>query len=157
LRTIELPSGSESEHNLVHAENGASGDDVFPEAHICAKCHLNPPDASERSSAYKDEWLHPRCEEAFIRARMAEEGVLWEAPTAAQVNVSAFGEVPPPPPQINGGAAPAKAPPPLEVGLTRPTKDGEPLTQQISLAPNSTLVREGATVTPAHRTYDTVS
>src|SRR5262249_1558053 len=80
LRTIELPSGSESEHNLVHAENGASGDDVFPEAHICAQCHLNPPDGSERSSAYNDEWLHPRCEEAFIRARMAEEGVLWEAP-----------------------------------------------------------------------------
>jgi len=156
LRTIELPSGSESEHNLVHAENGASGDDVFPEAHICAQCHLNPPDGSERSSAYNDEWLHPRCEEAFIRARMAEEGVLWEAPTAAQVNVSAFGEVPPPPRQINGGAAPAKAPPPLEIELTRLTKDGGPLTKQISLAPDGTLVKDGSACVMAHGTAERV-
>ena len=103
-----LPGGLESEHNPVHAENGASDERV--EAHICAQCHLNPPDGSERLSAYNDEWLHPRCEEAFIRARMAEEGLPWEMPTAAEPPpTAAFGEAPPPPlppRQISGGGAP---------------------------------------------------
>ena len=104
FRVSELPSGSGTEHNPVRAEH-----DERVEVHICAQCHLNPPDGSERPSAYNDEWLHPRCEEAFIRTRMAEEGLLWEAPTAAHVNVAALGEAPPPllpPRQINGSAAP---------------------------------------------------
>lgn len=50
------------------------------EVHICVHCHLDPPDGSERPSAYNDEWLHPRCEKAFIDARMAEEGLLKDAP-----------------------------------------------------------------------------
>jgi DNA polymerase I-like protein with 3'-5' exonuclease and polymerase domains len=57
-------------------------DDVVSEVHICVHCHLDPPDRSERPSAYNDEWLHPRCEQAFTHARMAEEGLLGDAPSA---------------------------------------------------------------------------
>ena len=107
FHTTEPPGGSGFEHNLDHAENDDSDERV--EAHICAQCHLNPPDGSERLSAYNDEWLHPHCEEAFIRARMAEEGLPWEMPTAAERRpTAAFGEAPPPPlppRQISGGGA----------------------------------------------------
>jgi hypothetical protein len=49
------------------------------EARICAQCHLNPPDGSEqvrRLSTNDNLWLHRHCEDAFIRRRMAEEGIL---------------------------------------------------------------------------------
>ena len=52
-------------------------------AHICVHCRLDPPDGSEVLSAYNDEWLHARCQDAFIRARMAEESIAWEAPQLA--------------------------------------------------------------------------
>jgi putative DNA primase/helicase len=84
FRTSDLPNGSTSEHNLAAAENGANGvaaDELPPwastpePARICAHCHLDPPDGSERPSAYGELWLHARCEDAFICARMAEEGL----------------------------------------------------------------------------------
>ena len=56
-------------------------------AHVCLHCHRDPPDGMERASAYGGAWLHPQCEEAFIQARMAEEGLLHEQPIR-----------PPPPP-----------------------------------------------------------
>jgi RecA-family ATPase len=100
-RVMGLPIGSHSEHNLINAGNGANGgdhpnhvdhgdhddidhgdrDDIPKPAHICAHCHLDPPDGDEHPSAYNDAWLHPRCEDAFMRARMAEWGIPWEAPT----------------------------------------------------------------------------
>jgi hypothetical protein len=46
-----------------------------PTTPICAQCHLDPPDGSERPSAYGELWLHARCEDDFICARMAEEGL----------------------------------------------------------------------------------
>jgi hypothetical protein len=78
--------GSEGEHKAAHAENGISGDDVVPEVHICVHCHLNPPDGSERPIADSEEWIHPRCEKAFINARLAEEGLLKDAPTSDPVD-----------------------------------------------------------------------
>src|SRR5215510_9569010 len=48
--------------------------------HICIHCHQDPPDGLERASAYNGAWLHPQCEEAFIRARMTEEGLKWQGP-----------------------------------------------------------------------------
>ena len=46
--------------------------------HACGQCHGSP-DGSEQVSAYGDVWLHAGCQEAFIRARMAAEGIAWEA------------------------------------------------------------------------------
>jgi hypothetical protein len=62
-------------------------------AHICIHCHLQPPDGSERASAYSGAWLHERCEDAFIHARMAEEGILTESEREAPPP-----QPPPPPP-----------------------------------------------------------
>src|SRR5215831_1329396 len=55
---------------------------VTPEpepAHVCIHCHREPPDGLERASAYNGAWLHPACEEAFIRVRMGEEGLAWQS------------------------------------------------------------------------------
>jgi hypothetical protein len=88
FRAGGLPTSSESDHNLAAAENDANGvehidvDELPPQpstpepAHVCAQCHLDPPDGSERPSAYNELWLHARCEDAFICARMAEEGLM---------------------------------------------------------------------------------
>ena len=57
--------------------------EAAPPPHICVHCHLDPPDGGERPSAYNNEWLHPRCEKAFIDARLAEEGLLRDEPTGA--------------------------------------------------------------------------
>ena len=141
------------------------------EPHICAQCQLNPPDGSEqlrRLSANENLWLHKHCEDAFIRRRMAEEGISWstmprstaQAPSVEKT-IDANGPSPPAPPppsptrQINGGAAPAKAPPP-EIELTRFTKDGGPLTKQISLSPDGTLVKDGSACVMAHGTAERV-
>jgi hypothetical protein len=56
--------------------------------HICIHCKLDPPDGSERTIA-DNTWLHPHCEDAYINARMAEEGIVIETPPP----------LPPPPPQ----------------------------------------------------------
>ena len=50
---------------------------------VCVHCRLDPPDGSEVLSAYNDQWLHPRCQDAFIRTRMTEENIAWEAPQLA--------------------------------------------------------------------------
>jgi DNA polymerase I-like protein with 3'-5' exonuclease and polymerase domains len=47
---------------------------------ICIHCRRDPSDGLERISAYGGAWLHPDCEEALIRARMAEEGIAWDSP-----------------------------------------------------------------------------
>src|SRR5262249_54338007 len=78
LRGSGSRGGSEGEHKAAHAENGISG--------VCVHCHLNPPDGSERPIADSEEWIHPRCETAFIDARMAEEGLLGDAPTCDPVD-----------------------------------------------------------------------
>ena len=81
---------------------------------------------------------------------------------SVEKTIDANGPSPPAPPppsptrQINGGAAPAKAPPPLEIELTRLTKDGGPLTKQISLSPDGTLVKDGSACVMAHGTAERV-
>ena len=44
--------------------------------HICIHCKLEPPDETERALDSNDTWIHPRCETAYITARMSEEGIL---------------------------------------------------------------------------------
>ena len=81
-------SGSESKSEI---ETVASADPIsLP--HACRRCKLNPPDGTERLIAGDDTWLHPRCEDAYIRARMAEEGISCESTAPAPVPQS-------PPPQ----------------------------------------------------------
>ena len=46
--------------------------------------------------------------------------------------------------------------PPLEIELTRLTKDGGPLTKQISLAPDGTLVKDGSACVMTHGTAERV-
>jgi len=67
--------------------------------HVCAQCHLDPPDGSERVSSYNEVYLHERCEEAFIKARMAEEGLAWTSSPPPSPPPSRSS---PPPPQSNG-------------------------------------------------------
>jgi hypothetical protein len=132
-------SRPEFEHNPVRSENDAGRDDVIPG--VCAQCHLNPPDGNEqlrRLSANEKLWLHKHCEEAFIRRRMAEEGIPWSAlPGSAapapsvEKTTDANGPSPPPPRT-------------LEIELTRLTKDGGPLTKLISLGPDGTVVSDGS-------------
>ena len=60
-------------------------------------------------------------------------------------------------PAGKSSAAPEKkAPPPLEIELTRLTKDGGPLTKQISLSPDGTLVKDGSACVMAHGTAERV-
>ena len=126
---------------------------MIPE--VCAECHLNPPDGSEqlrRLSANENLRLHKRCEDTFIRRRMAEEGISWStmprstAPApSVEKTIDANGgspPPPPPPPTRQGGAAQAKAPSPLAIELTRLTKAGGPLTKQISLAADGTSIQD---------------
>jgi hypothetical protein len=47
-------------------------------------------------------------------------------------------------------------PPPLEIELTRLTKDGGPLTKQISLSPDGTLAKDGSACVMAHGTAERV-
>ena len=54
-----------------------------PAPHICIHCRRDPPDGNERASAYGGAWLHQQCEEPFLRARMAEEGLEWQTPSFA--------------------------------------------------------------------------
>ena len=67
--------------------------------HVCVLCKLNSPDGTERQIA-DDAWLHPRCEDAYIRARMAEEGIPCESAAPA------------PQPQAPPAAPQLQAPPP---------------------------------------------
>jgi DNA polymerase I-like protein with 3'-5' exonuclease and polymerase domains len=76
-------------------EGGASFENPQPHvsdteqpAHICIHCHLQPPDGTERAIGADGAWIHPRCEDAYIDARLAEEGIALEQPR----------EIPPPPP-----------------------------------------------------------
>src|SRR5262245_58664989 len=50
-------------------DNNNDDDAIDDELHICIHCHCNPPDGLERVSAYNGAYLHPTCEEPFIRVR----------------------------------------------------------------------------------------
>jgi hypothetical protein len=44
------------------------------QVHVCAHCR-HEPDGTEQLSAYEDAWLHPGCLDAFLKAKMAEQGI----------------------------------------------------------------------------------
>ena len=103
---LDIPGGSEFEHNPVGAQNGAGGHDVIPE--VCAECHLNPPDGSEqlrRLTASENLWLHRRCEDTFIRRRMAEEGISWSTMPRSTAPAPSVGKTI----DANGGSPPPHA------------------------------------------------
>ena len=82
---------------------------------------------------------------------MAEEGIA--SSPAASAEKPGPSPSAPPPRRINGGTLP---PPPLEIALTRFTKDDGPLTKQIYLAPDGTLVKDGSACVMAHGTAERV-
>ena len=65
-------------------------------------------------------------------------------------------QTPPRPPEDPPAEKRALPPPPLEIELTRLTKDGGPLTKQISLSPDGTLVKDGSACVMAHGTAERV-
>ena len=71
-------------------------------------------------------------------------GQAWEHLRKIAIRSSAHTRAKPPPP------------PPLEIELTRLTKDGGPLTKQISLSPDGTLVKDGSACVMAHGTAERV-
>jgi AAA domain-containing protein len=105
-RLIEITTATPVEENTIDNsvivddeddENEEDTDDPPPSpappqeketAHICAQCQL-PADGIGHTVG--DVWLHPDCEEIFIRARMQEQGIPWIEPPP-----------PPPPPSGNG-------------------------------------------------------
>jgi hypothetical protein len=76
------------------------GDSVSKTSHICIQCKLDPPDGTERLIA-DDAWLHARCEDAYLRVRLTEEGMASAGAPQLQT----------PPPQIATPSAPASVPP----------------------------------------------
>jgi AAA domain len=103
-----LPWGEDSEITDSAADDGATNniESAFKPPHICIHCHRDPPDGLERISSYNGAYLHPTCEEPFIQARMAEEGIGWQSAAYAQTASS-------PQPQ---GEPPAASPPPSPRG-----------------------------------------
>jgi hypothetical protein len=72
--------------------------------HICIHCRRDPPDGLECVSAYDGAYLHPACEEPFIRARMAQEGIVWQSAGFAQAMPPPTSPPSPPPssPSLRG-------------------------------------------------------
>jgi DNA polymerase len=101
--------GGDDDENHLNVEPVITPAAAEPEpAHVCIHCHREPPDGLERASAYDGAWLHPACEEPFIRVRMMEEGIAWQSAEFAQTSTPPPWEgpsIPSPPP-----ARPASAP-----------------------------------------------
>jgi DNA polymerase I-like protein with 3'-5' exonuclease and polymerase domains len=96
---VELPDDRErvQRKDPPPWDDDSALDNRSPEPpHICIHCRLDPPDGTERASAYGGAWMHECCEDTFILARMAEEGIAGER------------ELPRPPPQ----SPPPQSPPP---------------------------------------------
>jgi DNA polymerase len=84
------PSGEyEDENGAEDNSDNVDRDDVLStniageippaqQVHVCAHCR-HEPDGTEQPSAYEDAWLHPGCLDAFIRAKMAEQGIACSA------------------------------------------------------------------------------
>jgi hypothetical protein len=80
-RSPEPPNGEpardDQERESPSEAPGTSWDESFAPSdtqHICTHCKLEPPDGTERKIA-DNTWVHPRCKDAYINARMAEEGL----------------------------------------------------------------------------------
>src|SRR5262245_4805657 len=72
------PSKDEPAHDDQERESPdeapVTGAESFvPKPHVCVHCKLDPPDGTERALG-DGNWIHPRCENAYIRVRSAEEG-----------------------------------------------------------------------------------
>jgi hypothetical protein len=97
-------------------------------AHVCARCKLDPPNGTERLSAYGALWLHPGCEDAVLRERLVEEGIS-DPPSPPLLAVESPAPAPepacdpeppdepsPPPPAPNGGGSSSGRPSPNGAG-----------------------------------------
>src|SRR5262249_31153847 len=90
---VELDRGrAQLESPILSSDFGGA---PVPPPHVCVLCKLNPPDGTERQIA-DDAWLHPRCEDAYIRARMIEDGTWRESTAPAPPPRSPQPQAPPP-------------------------------------------------------------
>jgi len=73
-------SDSGSKTNPNSESTPWEGDDAFSKElpHVCAYCH-QPPNGTERL-INDNTWLHPGCDDAYINARLVEEGIQAESP-----------------------------------------------------------------------------
>ena len=82
----------------------------IPPAHICDRCHRDPPDGAERLSAYNDLWLHPDCELELLEERLAQEGLSTASTESPAETLSSTTSTPSPtlpPPITNSRPAPS--------------------------------------------------
>jgi len=109
---VPLPETAETEHDAeeVTEESPADSDNIPQRTteeseppHVCIHCQQIP-DGRERVSTYDGAWLHPECEDPFIRARLVEEGIPWEDSTTSG----------PPPPIQDKEPPPSPSPPKTE-------------------------------------------
>jgi AAA domain/Primase C terminal 2 (PriCT-2)/Bifunctional DNA primase/polymerase, N-terminal len=120
-------------------EHGAPADEPQPtptentitgppssEPRRCVHCKLDPPDGTERTLD-ADLWIHPRCETAYITARMAEEGLAQED---------------------------AQTPQQAHEILTKPNGDGAPEAEQFLTAPEPGAHRLTAPEPDSHEVRD---
>ena len=98
------------------------------------------------------------CTQAGARARARTRASKPEPAPEPQLSEPATEapETPPRPPEDHPPAEKKAPPPPLEIELTRLTKDGGPLTKQISLSPDGELVKDGSACVMAHGTAERV-
>jgi DNA polymerase len=103
--TETRPHVESDDRERAQRESPISPDGRAPDSrpHVCVLCKLNPSDGTERQIA-DDAWLHPRCEDAYIRARMIEDGTWRESSAPAPPPQS------PPSPSPSSSPAPAPAP-----------------------------------------------
>jgi hypothetical protein len=121
-----------------------------PVTHVCEQCRSTP-DGSEQASTFEGVWLHERCKDAFIKAKMREEGIDWEAPKSNSRDGAR--EPTPPPPKgpvvLSRGLAAARnaamsSTGTIEVEFTAFDKAGGSLTKHISIGPDNKPVSDGS-------------
>jgi DNA polymerase I-like protein with 3'-5' exonuclease and polymerase domains len=76
----------------------STGSNAPEPPHICAQCKLDPPDGTEHTIDDGNTWMHSRCENAYILARMGQEGLFLQ---------TGEGEAPPQLPRQSPSSPPA--------------------------------------------------
>jgi DNA polymerase bacteriophage-type len=123
--TADEPEGAENDEDETADPEPAPGTPPGPRqksAQACLHCRRDQIDGLERVDAHNSGWLHPECVDAFLRARMAEEGAPWDPP-----NRSAQAPPPPPTKGPNSNGAPGEpCPEPPPLGPSNGRGDGYP-------------------------------
>jgi hypothetical protein len=132
-RISELTKGVKTAHNPICEEVDGECDEPA-ETGVCAQCRCDPPDGREQSRLLDDGailWLHADCEDAYMRARMAEEGI-----PGGPLSPSPSPPPSPPSPRPKPAQRPQASP---EIEFVKLTKRDGPYTKRLFLASNGAL------------------